>query len=100
MWTVYIIQTDSGRLYTGITTNLRRRFKAHASAKGAKFFRLSKPERILYQEKHPDRSAATKREIAIKKLSRKEKFALIKNHKGHKGHKEASPRRKSVALKI
>jgi putative endonuclease len=78
-WEVYIIQTKNGKLYTGITTNLDQRFKAHLEgSRGARFFRFSKPKAVLFREKHPNRSAATKREIAIKKLSRKEKLALIK----------------------
>ncbi len=77
-WEVYIIQTEDEKLYTGITTDLDQRFKAHLEgSKGARFFRFSKPKAILYRERHPNRSAATKREIAIKKLTRKEKLALL-----------------------
>ncbi len=78
MWEVYIIETASGKLYTGITTNLDRRFAAHLNGKkGARFFRFSKPRSILFREKHPNRSKATKREIAIKKMTRQEKLKLI-----------------------
>jgi len=77
-WIVYIIETHSGKLYTGITTDLERRFREHAEGrKGARFFRGSPPARILYREKQPDRSQATIRERAIKSLSRKAKLALI-----------------------
>ncbi|MFI5334695.1 MAG: GIY-YIG nuclease family protein, partial [Chlamydiales bacterium] len=70
-WEVYIIQTESGKLYTGITTDLDRRFQAHLNGeKGARFFRFSRPRVILFREKQPNRSKATKREIAIKKMSR------------------------------
>ena len=75
-WVVYIIQTASGKLYTGITNNLEKRFNAHQNKKGARFFHLSSPEKIVYCETHPNRSEATKREIAIKKLSRIEKLRL------------------------
>lgn len=78
VWEVYIIETASGKLYTGITTNLDRRFAAHLNGKkGARFFRFSKPRSILFREKHPNRSKATKREIAIKKMTRQEKLKLI-----------------------
>jgi putative endonuclease len=77
-WVVYIIQTTSGKLYTGITNNLERRFSEHLnSKKGAKFFNLSSPKSIIFHEKHPNRSSATQREIEIKKMSRQKKLALI-----------------------
>lgn len=75
-WVLYIIQTKDGKLYTGITNNLERRLEAHKSNNGARFFHFSAAEKIMYHEKHPNRSEATKREIAVKKLSRKEKLAL------------------------
>jgi len=77
-WEVYIILTKSGKLYTGITNDLDRRFEAHLKGqKGARFFHFSEPEKIVYRESHPNRSEASKRESAIKKMSRKEKLALI-----------------------
>ena len=76
-WIVYIIRTQSGKLYTGITNDLERRLKAHANQKGARFFYFSSPEEVLFHELQPNRSAASKREAAIKKLSRAEKWRLI-----------------------
>lgn len=77
-WEVYIIETTSGKLYTGITNHLDQRFNDHQSGKkGAKFFRISKPKSIVFREKHPNRSEASKRESAIKKMSRAEKLELI-----------------------
>lgn len=77
-WKVYIIQTESGKLYTGITNNIEKRFAAHKNHhKGARFFYFTKPEKIVFQESHLNRSEASKREIAIKKMSRKDKLALI-----------------------
>jgi putative endonuclease len=80
-WEVYIIQAKSGKLYTGITKDLERRFSEHSkkNGKGARFFRISEPESIVFREPHPNRSEATKREIAIKKMNRPEKEDLIKN---------------------
>lgn len=79
-WTVYIIQTKSGKLYTGITNNLTRRFAEHQGlqkkGKGARFFHFSNPEKIIYQESLPNRSEASKREVAIKKMCRKDKLSL------------------------
>lgn len=76
-WQVYIIRTVSGKLYTGITTDINRRLKEHENKKGAKYFRLEKPENIVFLEHHQNRSEATKREIQIKKLNKKEKEALF-----------------------
>ena len=79
-WIVYMIQTSLGTLYTGITNNLKSRFEAHKKVgKGARYFRLASPEKIVYQESCVDRSEASKRECAIKKMSRLQKLALIEN---------------------
>lgn len=76
-WEVYIIQTESGKLYTGITNDISRRFSNHLNKRGgARFFHFSNPEKIVYRELHPNRSEASKRECAIKKMSRIEKLAL------------------------
>lgn len=77
-WEVYIIQAESGQLYTGITNDFEKRFSAHQSKKGgARFFHFSGPENVLFREKQPNRSKATQRELQIKKMSRKEKLELI-----------------------
>jgi len=76
-WFVYIIHCTDNTLYTGITTDLERRYAQHASQQGAKYFRGRKPKALVYQESGHDRSTASKREIEIKKLSRANKFQLI-----------------------
>jgi putative endonuclease len=79
-WWVYIIQTESGKLYTGITNNLDRRFEEHQShKKGARFFHLDKAEKMVFSENHDNRSLASKRECAIKKMTRSQKLALIQS---------------------
>jgi len=80
-WVVYIIQTTSNKLYTGITNDLDKRFANHSKGRsGAKFFRLETPKKIVFQEVHSNRSEATKREIAIKKMSREQKLHLINSN--------------------
>jgi putative endonuclease len=80
-WWVYIVQATNGFLYTGIATDPKRRFKEHCEGKkGAKFFRRSQPQKIVYLEQHDSRSLATSREIAIKKLSRAQKLRLIASY--------------------
>lgn len=81
-WYLYIIRTEKGHLYTGITTDLERRFAEHSSGKkGAKYFSVSAPQEILYTKKCKDRSAASKLEAKIKKLTREQKLALIDKKK-------------------
>ena len=75
-WTVYILRCGDDTLYTGITNDLPRRLAAHRAGKGAKYTRGRSPLALLYAEAQPDRSAASRREAAIKALSRAEKEAL------------------------
>ncbi len=77
-WTVYVIQTESGKFYTGITVDLERRLGEHrVGSRGAKFFRTSPPKRVVYEERHVERSGALRREREIKGMSRAEKLDLI-----------------------
>jgi len=77
-WRVYIIRASDGSLYTGVTTDVQRRFAEHCSpVKGARFFRGRKPVEVVYTENHPDRSSAQRRESDIKKLTRSRKLELI-----------------------
>lgn len=74
-----MIEASDGSLYTGITTDITRRFRAHLAGKGgARYFhRGRQPVRVVYMEGAGDRSAASKREAAIKKLRRSQKLLLI-----------------------
>ena len=77
-WYVYIIRASDESLYTGITTNVERRFNEHcAGPRRARFFRGRQPLEVVYTEIHPDRSSALKRESVIKGLTRKLKLELI-----------------------
>ena len=78
LWFVYIIEASDGSLYTGVTTDVARRFVEHGGTdKGARFFRGRKPLRVVHTETYPDRSSSQKRESVIKKLTRQEKLELI-----------------------
>jgi len=75
---VYILECSDQTLYTGITTDVDKRLEEHnTSDKGAKYTKVRRPVRLLYCEDAPDRSSASKREYAIKKLTRREKLKLI-----------------------
>lgn len=78
-WWVYMVRCQSGRLYTGITTDTARRFREHCGegGRGARFFRSDPAEAMVYTEPADNRSQASRREAAIKKLLRPQKLALI-----------------------
>ncbi len=77
-WSDGIIESTDGRLYTGITTDMARRWQDHTQGRnGAKFFRGRKPARLRFLEAEDNRSSASKREAAIKKLTRPNKLTLI-----------------------
>ncbi len=79
MYTLYILECADGTLYTGITTDVRRRVVEHnTSALGAKYTRGRRPVRLVYAEKFRDRSLASHEEARIKTLSRSVKKSLIK----------------------
>ena len=84
IWYVYIVQTSRQLLYTGIATDVERRFQQHRdayegrpNARGAKYFRGHEPVAVVYRESCPSRSVASQREHAIKRMSRSQKLALI-----------------------
>lgn len=81
-WYTYIIKATDSRLYTGVTTDIKRRWSEHSDStavtkKGAKFFWGRKPESLMFLLKCENRSTACKEEAAIKKLKRTDKLLLI-----------------------
>jgi len=77
-WSLYIIEASDGSFYTGITTDVERRFEEHLQCrKGAKYFNGRSPIKVVYREDGHTRSSASRREAEIKKLSRGEKESLI-----------------------
>ena len=78
---VYILECGDGSLYTGWTTDVEDRIKTHNSGQGAKYTRSRLPVKLVYFEEVDGRSAALKREAAIKKLTREKKQLLITESK-------------------
>ncbi|WP_122088783.1 GIY-YIG nuclease family protein [Halalkalicoccus subterraneus] len=74
---VYVLECADGSLYTGYTTDVERRLAEHDAGKGAKYTSGRTPVSLQYTESFESRSAAMKREYAIKQLSRAEKERLI-----------------------
>ena len=76
-WQVYIILCSDNSLYTGITTDMERRFRQHESGRGAKYFRGRQPMELVYLENGHTRSSAGKREAEIKNMTRAAKCLLL-----------------------
>ncbi|MDN0081233.1 GIY-YIG nuclease family protein [Crenobacter sp. SG2305] len=79
-WFLYVIECAGGRLYTGISTDVARRYAQHAAGKGARYTRLNPPERLLLTVEYVDRSSALKAEYAFKQLPATEKRAFCARH--------------------
>ena len=81
-WFVYLLECGDQTLYCGITNNIENRLKQHRGEiiGGAKYTRSRAPLKLVYQEQIETRSMALKREILIKKMSRREKLELIQNN--------------------
>ena len=77
-WLIYIVRCSDNSLYTGITTDIKRRLDQHNKGKGAAYTRSRRPVKLIYQEAFEDRSSVSRREAEIKKLTRKEKELLVK----------------------
>ncbi len=77
MYYVYILICADGTYYTGYTTDLVRRLQKHNSGQGSKYTRSRLPVELVYYEVLPDKSSSLQREMAIKKLSRREKIMLV-----------------------
>jgi putative endonuclease len=83
MYFIYMLECLDGTLYTGSTNDVEKRFKDHLAGHGARYTKSHKPEKVVYRESFPTKSAALVREAEIKKLSRKNKQELIRA--GHQG---------------
>ena len=75
-WWVYMLRCRDGSLYTGVTTDVERRFAQHRAGTGAKYTRSHPPEAVVYRETLPDKPAALRREYALKQLSKAQKETL------------------------
>ena len=78
MYFVYLLKCGDKSIYTGITTDVNRRFKEHKAGKGGHYTRAKGVIKVLYTEKARTRSKALKREAQIKNLPRQKKLSLVK----------------------
>ncbi len=86
MYFVYIVECNDQTLYTGITSDLKRRIEEHNNSKlGAKYTKARRPVKLVYSKEFSDRSEAQVEESRIKKLCRKEKLDFISKNKDASG---------------
>ena len=76
-WFCYLLRCADDTLYCGITNDLTKRLAAHNAGTAAKYTRTRIPVELVFSETCDDRSVASKRELAIKRLTREKKLALI-----------------------
>lgn len=77
VWHVYLIECADGSLYTGISTDVERRFQEHLAGKGARYTRSHKPLRLVASRPIGTRSEALSVELAIKRLPKQKKIATL-----------------------
>ena len=87
-WALYLIEAENGFLYTGITTDLERRFSEHREGTGAKFFRRSPAKKLLWSKRGFTRGMALKLEYRLKRLPREAKLEIARTGNLEKLKKE------------
>ncbi|TSA12403.1 MAG: GIY-YIG nuclease family protein [Betaproteobacteria bacterium] len=80
-WFVYLIECRDGSIYTGIAVDVAARYALHLSGKGARYTRSHPPKRLLAVIEYVDRSAASKAEYKIKRLSPRKKREFGSEHR-------------------
>jgi putative endonuclease len=81
---VYVLRCRDGTLYTGVTTDPARRLAQHNAGTASKYTRSRRPVAMVYREPAASHGAALRREIAIKRLSRSQKDALVASQRRRK----------------
>lgn len=79
-WFLYLLECEDGSIYTGITVDVDQRYAAHVSGTGARYTRSHPPRRLLAVFELDDRSAASKAEYEVKRLSASQKRALCRRY--------------------
>lgn len=76
-WFVYVLRCADGTLYTGLTNDVARRVDLHNQGRGARYTRGRLPVELVYIEEAGSRADATRREAAVKRMSRAAKMRLV-----------------------
>ncbi len=90
-WSVYVARCADGTFYTGVTTDVARRERVHNAGRGAAYTRSRRPVTMIHVEPAVDRGAALRRELAIKRLSRAEKEAMVSGEAAQPGFRNFRP---------
>jgi putative endonuclease len=78
VWSLYILKCGDGSLYTGVTTDIDRRFSEHQEGTGSRYTRTRRPVVLVHREECGSRSQALSRECVVKSLPRRKKDDLIR----------------------
>lgn len=90
-WFVYLVRAANGSLYCGISDDPQRRFLKHCSGQGARYFKTSPAQALVYVEQWPDRRQALQQERLVKKLRKCAKEALVASYVSEQVVAELSP---------
>jgi putative endonuclease len=85
MWHLYLVRCSDGSLYTGISTDVQRRFDAHQKNRGARRLRGRGPLELVYSHAIGDRARALQIEYRVKQLTKAEKERLVRGEAGLPG---------------
>ncbi|MDZ5603417.1 GIY-YIG nuclease family protein [Pseudomonas sp. RP23018S] len=81
-WYVYLVRAANGSLYCGISNDPQRRFIRHQKGQGARYFKTSPAQALVYVEQWPDKPEALRQERLVKKLRKSAKEALVTRYQG------------------
>ncbi|WP_442793224.1 MULTISPECIES: GIY-YIG nuclease family protein [unclassified Pseudomonas] len=79
-WYLYLVRAANGSLYCGISDDPQRRFLKHCKGQGARYFKTSPAQALVYVERWPDKGQALRQERLVKKLRKSAKEALVASH--------------------
>jgi len=99
-WFVYILRCSNNCLYTGITTDVRKRLAVHNAGKGSAYVRAHRPAKLVAFSKTVSRSSASKLEYSVKALSRPKKIALAKKWTTNQGKTSGNGLKERVSASL
>lgn len=97
-WALYILRCGDGSFYTGVTTDIERRFREHEKGRASRYTRTHRPVVLVYREECGTRSQALSRECAVKSLGRQAKEDLVAG--GAAGGRPKTPKRRKAGRPV
>lgn len=95
-WLVYMLRCKDGSFYTGITSDLTQRLQAHQNGTASRYTRSRLPVKLVFLESAANRSAATRRELMIKRMRREQKESLMRPPENALTSREPQPAKKQT----